>query len=172
MRFSSFVSFTAAMLFASLAISQQAANPAKPAPAAAPAAAAPAAPAAQSAPATATVAASSEVESGSAAWYGRKMAGRKTASGQRFNPAALTTAHKTLPFGTKIKVTNTRNNRSVVLIVNDRLSAKSNRILDVSYAAAKKLRFVRAGLTEVKLEVVGKVNLKQAKRSKHRVAKK
>ena len=119
----------------------------------APAAAEPAKPAAI-APAPA-VAAAADASSGTAAWYGRKFAGRKTASGQRFNPHAMTAAHPSLPFGTRVKVTNARNKRSVVLTINDRLSSGSGRIIDVTQAAAKKLGFIRSGLTEVTLEVVG-----------------
>ena len=70
------------------------------------------APAAAAAPAAAPAADASE---GKLAWYGRKFAGRKTASGQRFNPEAMTMAHKTLPFGTQVRVTNLKNQRSVVL---------------------------------------------------------
>jgi rare lipoprotein A len=123
------------------------ANAQQPAPAAAE-------PAKAAAPAPA-VAAAADASSGTAAWYGRKFAGRKTASGQRLNPHAMTAAHPSLPFGTRVKVTNTRNKRSVVLTINDRLSAGSGRILDVTQAAAKKLGFIRSGLTEVTLEVVG-----------------
>ena len=91
---------------------------------------------------------------GIAAWYGRKFSGRRTASGKRFNPNAMTAAHRTLPFGTKVKVTNMSNERSVVVIINDRGPTSRARMLDVSRAAARKLGFQRAGLTEVKLEMV------------------
>jgi rare lipoprotein A len=80
--------------------------------------------------------------------------GRRTASGERFNNSALTTAHQTLRFGTRVRVTNAKNKRSVILRVNDRGPTQPNRILDVSRAAAQRLGFIRAGLTEVKLEVV------------------
>ena len=90
---------------------------------------------------------------GVAAWYGHKFAGRRTASGKRFNPNAMTAAHPTLPFGTRVNVTNTRNNRNVLVTINDRGPTSPKRMLDVSVAAAKKLGFVRAGLTEVKLEI-------------------
>ena len=93
------------------------------------------------------------VMEGVAAWYGHKFAGRRTASGKRFNPNALTAAHPTLPFGTRVNVTNTRNNRSVLVTINDRGPTSPKRMLDVSAAAAKKLGFVRAGLTDVKLEI-------------------
>ena len=108
-----------------------------------------------SAPATA-VAASGDAMSGTSAWYGRKFNGRKTASGQRFNAGAMTAAHPTLPFGTRVKVTNTKNNRSVVVVINDRGPSTPGRMLDVTQAAATRLGFVRAGTADVKLEVVGK----------------
>lgn len=119
------------LAFATLAHAQQAAT-------------APAAPAA--APA------GNHAMEGVAAWYGHKFAGRRTASGKRFNPNAMTAAHPTLPFGTRVNVTNTRNNRNVLVTINDRGPTSPKRMLDVSVAAAKKLGFVRAGLTEVKLE--------------------
>lgn len=122
-------------------------------PASAPAAAAPAA--AAPAPAPAATAAAGEASEGKLAYYGRKFAGRKTASGERFNPGALTMAHKTLPFGTLVKVTNPANKRSVVLRVNDRGPSTPDRVGDVSLAAAQRLGFVRAGLIDAKLEVVG-----------------
>src|SRR5215470_11046104 len=112
----------------------------------------PGAPAA--APGAALTGAVGETQSGLAAYYSRRLNGRRTASGERFNNGALTTAHQTLPFGTKVKVTNAKNNRSVVLRVNDRGPTQPGRIVDVSRAAAERLGIVRAGLTEVKLEVV------------------
>lgn len=105
-----------------------------------------------------------DATSGTAAWYGRKFAGRKTASGQRFDPHAMTAAHPTLAFGTRTKVTNTSNKRSVVVTINDRGPNTPGRIIDVTQAAAKKLGFIRAGLTEVTLEVVG---TRPLKRSRH-----
>ena len=94
--------------------------------------------------------------SGTAAWYGKKFNGRKTASGSRFNAAAMTAAHPSLPFGSRVKVTNTKNNRSVVVLINDRGPTTPGRILDVSHAAANKLGFTRQGTAEVRLEVVGR----------------
>jgi len=95
-----------------------------------------------------------ETQTGLAAYYSHRLQGSRTASGERFNNNALTTAHQTLPFGTKVRVTNVKNNKSVILRVNDRGPTQPNRIVDVSRAAAQRLGFVRAGLTEVKLEVV------------------
>lgn len=132
-------------------------------------AAAASAPAATVPPATPAAApsappAAADNMSGVAAWYGSKFAGRRTASGQRFNPAALTAAHPTLPFGTRVKVTNQKNQRSVVVTINDRGPTSPGRIIDVSLAAAKRLGFVRAGLTEVTLEVVGQAPARGTKR--------
>jgi rare lipoprotein A len=131
-------------------------------PASAPAAA-PAAPA----PAPVAAPASADTAEGKIAYYGRKFAGRKTASGERFNPGAMTMAHKTLPFGTLVRVTNLKTKKSVVLRVNDRGPTTPDRIGDVSVAAAKQLRMLRSGVVEAKLEVVG-----QAKGRKMAAAKK
>lgn len=117
-----------------------------------------AAPVEQAAPAAAA-----DADTGIAAYYGKKFAGRKTASGQRFNPNAMTAAHRTLPFGTKVRVTNTKNNRKAVVIINDRGPSTQDRIIDVSYAAAKKLGLLKSGLAEVKVEVIGKTKLKGRK---------
>ena len=108
--------------------------------------------AASAPPATASAAAS---ETGKIAWYGRKFAGRKTASGEAFNPEALTMAHKTLPFGTRVKITNPKNNKSVTVRVNDRGPTQADRVGDVSYAAARKLGMLKSGVIEAELAVVG-----------------
>ena len=110
------------------------------------------------------VAAPVDADQGKLAWYGRKFAGRKTASGERFNPGALTMAHKTLPFGTRVKVTNVKNNRSVVVRVNDRGPSQPDRIGDVSQAAAAKLRMTRSGVIDAKLEVVGAAPARKGKK--------
>ncbi len=122
---------------------------------------------AQSAPAAAPAkaAASADADQGTLAWYGRKFAGRKTASGERFNPGALTMAHKTLPFGTRVKVTNVKNNRSVVVRVNDRGPSQPDRIGDVSQAAAAKLRMMRSGVIEAKLQVVAAAAPRKARKA-------
>jgi rare lipoprotein A len=125
------------------------------------------APAAAPAPAPApAAAASADASEGKVAWYGRKFAGRKTASGQRFDPNALTMAHKTLPFGTKVKVTSLKNKRSVVVRVNDRGPSTPDRIGDVSHAAAKRLGMLRSGVIEAKLEVTGEAPAKRMKAAK------
>jgi rare lipoprotein A len=113
-----------------------------------------AAPAAAPAPAPATPAPAAGVEQGKLAWYGRKFAGRRTASGEAYNPDALTMAHKTLPFGTKVKVTNLANKKSVVLRVNDRGPTQADRVGDVSLAAAQRLGMVRGGVIDAELAVV------------------
>jgi rare lipoprotein A len=95
-----------------------------------------------------------DTQTGLAAYYSQRLHGRRTASGEKFNNGALTTAHQTLPFGTKVRVTRVNGGKSVVLRVNDRGPTQPNRIVDVTQAAAHRLGFMRAGLTEVKLEVV------------------
>lgn len=140
------------LLFSPLTQAQQATAPA-------PATAAPEVPAVAPAPdATpkAGMAAAGDTMEGKVAYYGRKFAGRKTASGQRFNPNAMTMAHKTLPFGTMVKVTNLKNNKSVVVRVNDRGPTSPDRIGDLSRAAAAKIGMIRSGVVEVNLELVSK----------------
>lgn len=83
---------------------------------------------------------------GSASWYALTS---KTASGERMNPAAMTAAHRSLPFGTKLKVTNRKNGKSVVVVVNDRGPFIKGRVLDLSKAAANRLGFVSSGVTDV-----------------------
>ena len=90
-----------------------------------------------------------------ASFYGRRFQGRATASGERYDADELTAAHRTLPFGTRVKVTNLDNDRSVVVRVNDRGPFKDGRIIDVSKKAADQLGFVNAGLARVKIQVLG-----------------
>ena len=144
----------AASLLAGSALAQSAAS----APAAKPAEML--TPAAEPKAATAT----GDTLSGKAAWYGRKFNGRKTASGQRFNASAMTAAHPALAFGSRVKVTNTKNQRSVVVVINDRGPSTPGRIIDVSQAAATRLGFERAGTADVKLEVVGAAKARRAKK--------
>ena len=96
----------------------------------------------------------SHVQYGEASYYGKKFHGRKTASGEIFNMYELTCAHKTLPFNTKIKVTNLSNKKTVIVRVNDRGPFIAGRIIDLSFAAAKKIDLVSAGVTRVKIEVL------------------
>ena len=103
-----------------------------------------------------------DVTEGKVAFYGKKFAGRRTASGEAFNPGALTMAHKTLPFGTLVKVTNLKNNKSVTVRVNDRGPSQPERVGDLSRAAASKIRMLRSGVIDAKLEVVGMSKMRRA----------
>lgn len=87
---------------------------------------------------------------GSASWYA--LAGNRTANGERMDPSAMTAAHRSLPFGSKVKVTNQRNGRAVVVRINDRGPFIKGRIIDVSKAAANALGFVRSGHTKICLD--------------------
>lgn len=93
-----------------------------------------------------------QAQCGRASWYALTS---KTASGERMNPAGMTAAHRSLPFGTKIKVSNPKNGRSVVVRINDRGPFIRGRILDLSKGAASKLGFLRSGHTHVCLEKIG-----------------
>jgi rare lipoprotein A len=90
-------------------------------------------------------------QKGTASYYANKFEGRKTASGEIFRQDSLTAAHKTLPFGTMLKVTNLANDSVVIVKVNDRIGT-SSRVIDLSLRAAKQLNFVKQGLTKVTLE--------------------
>jgi hypothetical protein len=91
---------------------------------------------------------------GLASWYGPGFAGRRTASGEIFDPAQLTAAHRNLPFGTFVRVTNLNNNLSVTVRINDRGPFKPDRIIDLSRAAAEEIRMISSGTARVRLEVV------------------
>lgn len=92
---------------------------------------------------------------GMASYYGRSFAGRRTASGETFDPQQLTAAHRTLPFGSKVKVTNPANGRSVVVRINDRGPFSRGRVIDLSHRAAEDLGLIRSGHGEVELALVG-----------------
>jgi rare lipoprotein A len=94
------------------------------------------------------------VGDGEASFYGHELAGNRTASGERFNPKALTAAHRTLPLGSKIKVTNKSNGKSVVVRINDRGPFHGRRVLDVSLAAAHEIGMYRAGKATVRMELL------------------
>lgn len=94
-----------------------------------------------------------DIGSGVASWYGREFAGRKTANGERFDPAGYTAAHRTLPFGSKVRVTH--GDRSVVVRINDRGPFHGNRVIDLSHAAASELGLVRAGSGRVEMALLG-----------------
>jgi|SRR5690349_24069058 len=100
--------------------------------------------------------ATGRVQRGKAVYYGGKWHGRKTASGERFNKHAMTAAHRKLPFGTRVRVTNLANGRSVILRINDRgpWGKDRSRIIDVAEDAAKKLGFHDAGWARVTIEVL------------------
>lgn len=94
-------------------------------------------------------------DTGLAAYYSDKLHGRTTASGVPYDKEALTAAHRSLPFGTKVEVTNLSNRRSVVVEVNDRGPfGDSRRIIDLSRAAAERIDMISAGVVEVRLEVL------------------
>ena len=103
-------------------------------------------------------------EIGIASWYGQELQGNTTASGEVYDLNGLTAAHHTLPFGTTVRVTNLRNRKSIVLRVNDRGPHIGKRLIDVSFAAAKHLGFVRSGTTRVRVEVVSRPTLLLAQR--------
>lgn len=90
--------------------------------------------------------------SGRASYYGGRFHGRRTASGARFDQNAMTAAHPTLPFGTRVRVTNLANDRSVLVKITDRGPFVRGRIIDVSREAARQLGFLRKGLATVRLE--------------------
>ena len=96
----------------------------------------------------------SRVQKGRAAFYSPALEGHKTACGERYVASELTTAHRSLPCGTRVRITNTKNGKSVEATVNDRGPTSRNRIVDVSRAVAEKLDFVKQGTTTVKIEIV------------------
>lgn len=92
---------------------------------------------------------------GTASYIAPTLAGRRTASGVPFDPASLVAAHRTLPFGTRLRVTNLENDREVVVTVIDRGPFRRGRILDLSPSAARELGFLRQGTTRVRIERIG-----------------
>jgi rare lipoprotein A (peptidoglycan hydrolase) len=96
---------------------------------------------------------------GTASWYGHGFHNRKTASGKRFDQNAMMAAHRTLPFGTLLKVTNITNNKSCIVEITDRGPFVKNRIIDVSRGAAKELGFADKGTAQVILQVITPANL-------------
>jgi rare lipoprotein A len=90
---------------------------------------------------------------GFASYYSDKFEGRKTASGEIFDQTKLTAAHKTLPFGTIVEVVNMNNGLSVTVIINDRGPFVSGRVIDLSYAAAKRLGMIQDGVVPVKIKI-------------------
>ena len=94
------------------------------------------------------------VVQGAASWYGPGFYGRTTASGERLRKGTMTAAHRTLPFGTQVRVTNLSNGRSVVVRINDRGPFKYHRVIDLAHGAASQLRMMQAGEVPVKLEIL------------------
>jgi len=97
-------------------------------------------------------------QNGIASWYGHQFNGRKTANGERFDMNAMTAAHRSLPLSCFIRVTNKENGKSVIVRVNDRGPYAGNRILDLSYGAAKQLGIVNQGMGNVTIERVSAPN--------------
>ncbi len=96
-------------------------------------------------------------EAGIASWYGKEFQGRKTASGEAFDMNGLTAAHRTLPLGTVIRVTNLDNSKTVQVTINDRGPFVKKWILDLSYGAARELGFVEQGTVRVEIETLKEV---------------
>ena len=99
---------------------------------------------------------------GVASYYADKFVGRTTASGEIFSQHKMTCAHNTLPFGTKVKVTNLKNGKSIVVRVNDRLHHRNPRIIDLPTGAAKKLGYTGSGIISVSVVVVKPPEIKPA----------
>ena len=98
--------------------------------------------------------AAAPTENGVASWYGERSHGRRTASGEIFDMHALTAAHRTLGFGSIVRVTEIRSGASVEVRINDRGPAHGDRIIDLSYAAARKLGMLRRGVARVEISVI------------------
>ena len=97
---------------------------------------------------------SANYETGIASFYAKKFEGRKCSSGCTFRNDSLTAAHKSLKFGTRVKVTNLRNDSVVIVTINDRLPQRSKRSIDLTRKAAAQLNFIPKGLAKVKIEVL------------------
>jgi rare lipoprotein A len=95
-----------------------------------------------------------QVQTGKASFYADKFEGRPTASGEKYKHSKLTGAHRTLPFGTIVKVTNTANNQTIEVVINDRGPYVDGRIIDLSKSAAEKLGFINQGIADVQVEVL------------------
>jgi rare lipoprotein A len=95
-----------------------------------------------------------EIGGGMASYYGDELAGNRTASGERFDPGQLTAAHRSLPFGSRVRVTNISNGDSVIVRINDRGPFSRGRVIDVSHAAAREIGMHRSGTARVKLALL------------------
>ena len=100
----------------------------------------------------------SEKITGICSYYGEKFHGKKTANGEVFNMYEFTAAHKSLPFGTKLEVKNIANGKKVIVRINDRGPFVSNRILDLSFAAAEEIDMIKSGTAEIEAEIIFKPN--------------
>ncbi|KLI64055.1 lipoprotein [Aurantiacibacter marinus] len=98
--------------------------------------------------------AATSLGTGVASYYGRRFHGRRTANGERFNMNEMTAAHRTLPFGSRVRVTNTSNGQSVIVRINDRGPFIRGREIDVSRAAAEEIGMIRRGHSNVELELL------------------
>jgi len=95
-----------------------------------------------------------EIDGGMASYYGNELAGNRTANGERFDPGELTAAHRTLPFGSMVRVTNMSTGDSVIVRINDRGPFSRGRVIDVSHAAAREIGMQRSGTARVKLALL------------------
>ena len=95
-----------------------------------------------------------ELSGGMASYYGDELAGNRTANGERFNPSQMTAAHRSLPFGSMVRVTNISNGDSVIVRINDRGPFSHGRVIDVSHAAAREIGMHRSGTARVKLALL------------------
>jgi rare lipoprotein A len=91
---------------------------------------------------------------GKSSYYGPKFHGRKTANGETFDMYKLTAAHRNMPFGTQIQVTNLKNNKNVIVYINDRGPFIAGRILDLSYGAAKKIDMISDGVANIRIKIL------------------
>jgi len=108
------------------------------------------------------------VQVGKASWYGKKFHGRKTANGEIYDMYAISAAHKTLPIGTYVRVLNLINKKEIIVRINDRGPFVRGRIIDLSYAAAKKIGIVGPGTAKVKIVALGVAEKSEPKSDKHR----
>lgn len=93
-------------------------------------------------------------QTGTASYYGARHHGKRTASGEAFNQHGMTAAHRELPFGTRVKVTNLNNDKSVVVRINDRGPHTRGRLIDLSRAAAQQLGMIRSGTAKVRVQAL------------------
>jgi len=108
----------------------------------------------QSNPLTDTGVSGLTASAGKASYYADKFHGKKTASGQLYDKTKLTAAHKNIPFNTRVEVHNPKNNKKVLVTINDRLPAASAHSIDLSYEAAKQIDMIRDGVVEVRIKIV------------------